>query len=67
MAENGQEGPLGNGEWAVNPARLGGAVHVFLADADGLDSVEVDCWFPQQLRDFARALERAADALEGKE
>lgn len=56
-----QVGPLGDGRWSVEFSSLR-HVEVMARDA------EIPAWVPsheaQHLRDFARALDRAADALE---
>lgn len=53
------EGPLGDGQWHIVCER--GTVEVWAVDPDD-NSCCVP--FPQQLRDFAKSLERAAEWLE---
>lgn len=62
-----QEGPLGSdGNWAVDFDHEGRFVQVSAVNANhyGPDSADVKPVERQQLRDFARALDRAAASLD---
>lgn len=63
-----QEGPCGDAAWGVDVGHYGPGkalrADVMIGDPDGRSLAYVERAQAQHLRDFARALDRAADALE---